>query len=168
MKIRNTFIIFIVSGFWHGANWTFVVWGALNALYFLPLLLLNKNRVNTNLVAEGKYFPSFRELFQMTTTFFITLIAWIFFRADNVTNAFIYIKNMFTANLFTKPEILPMTILGLLIFFLAIEWLGRSGEYAIQKVDFLKKPIRWSFYFFLVILIFSFTGEQQEFIYFQF
>jgi len=168
MKIRNTFIIFIVSGFWHGANWTFVVWGALNAIYFLPLLLLNKNRVNTNLVAEGKYFPTFKELFQMAITFFITLIAWIFFRADNVTDAFIYIKDIFSATLFSIPEIFPLTILGLVVFFMFIEWLGRSGEYAIQNVDFMKKPIRWSFYFLLIILIFSFTGEQQEFIYFQF
>ncbi|MCB0400200.1 MAG: MBOAT family protein [Winogradskyella sp.] len=168
MKIRNTFIIFIVSGFWHGANWTFVVWGALNALYFLPLLLLNKNRVNTNLVAEGKYLPTIRELSQMTLTFFITLIAWIFFRADNVTNAFRYVKDIFTAELFTKPSVFPMTILGLVAFFMFIEWLGRSNEYAIQNVDFMKKPIRWSFYFLLIILIFSFTGEQQEFIYFQF
>lgn len=168
MKIRNTFIIFIVSGFWHGANWTFVVWGALNALYFLPLLLLDKNRVNTDLVAENKYFPTLRELSQMTVTFFITVIAWIFFRADNVTDAFIYTKNIFKITLFTKPEILPITILGLITLFMFIEWLGRTGEYAIQKVDFMKKPIRWSFYFFLIILIFSFTGEQQEFIYFQF
>ncbi|GAB4163069.1 MAG: MBOAT family protein [Winogradskyella sp.] len=168
MKIRNTFIIFTVSGFWHGANWTFVVWGALNAIYFLPLLLLNKNRVNTNLVAEGKYFPTIRELSQMTMTFFITLIAWIFFRADNLSSAFVYIRDMFTTTLFYKPEIFPMTILGLVAFFMFIEWLGRSNEYAIQNIDFMKKPIRWSFYFLLIILIFSFTGEQQEFIYFQF
>lgn len=168
MKIRNTFIIFTVSGFWHGANWTFVVWGALNAIYFLPLLLLNKNRVNTNLVAEGKYVPTIRELSQMTMTFFITLIAWIFFRADNLSSAFVYIRDMFTTTLFYKPEIFPMTILGLVAFFMFIEWLGRSNEYAIQNIDFMKKPIRWSFYFLLIILIFSFTGEQQEFIYFQF
>lgn len=168
MKIRNTFIIFIVSGFWHGANWTFVIWGALNALYFLPLLLLNKNRINTNLVAEHKYFPTFKELLQMTVTFFITLIAWIFFRADNVTNAVIYIKDMFTTSLFSKPDIFPMTVLGLVVFFMSIEWLGRSGEYAIDKIDLIKKPLRWGFYFFIIILIFSFTGEQQEFIYFQF
>jgi alginate O-acetyltransferase complex protein AlgI len=65
IKIRNTFIIFILSGFWHGANWTFIVWGGLNAIYFLPLLLLNKNRVNTNTVAQGRYLPSFKEFFQM-------------------------------------------------------------------------------------------------------
>ena len=60
MKVRNTFIIFIVSGFWHGANWTFVVWGALNALYFLPLLLTNSNRNNLHIVAEGKFLPSLK------------------------------------------------------------------------------------------------------------
>lgn len=168
MKVRNTFIIFIVSGFWHGANWTFVVWGALNAIYFLPLLLLNKNRVNTNLVAEGKYLPTLKEIMQMSTTFFITLVAWIFFRADNVTNAFIYIKDMFTTSLFGVPEVLPYTILALVAFFTFIEWLGRSGEYAIQRIDFIKKSLRWGLYMFLVILLFLFTGEQQEFIYFQF
>ena len=168
MKVRNTFIIFIVSGFWHGANWTFVVWGALNAIYFLPLLLLKRNRVNTNLVAEGKYLPTLKELFQMLLTFFITLIAWVFFRADNVTNAFIYIQDMFSISLFSKPEIAPITVLALVGLFLIIEWLGRAGEYAIQKIDFINKPLRWSFYMILIILMFIYTGEQQEFIYFQF
>lgn len=168
MKIRNTFIIFIVSGFWHGANWTFIVWGALNALYFLPLLLLNKNRVNTNLVAEGKYLPSLKEFCQMALTFFITLIAWVFFRANSVAHAVSYLQNTFTLSLFNKIEVFPTTILLLTLFFIIVEWLGRSGEYAIERIDFMKKPLRWSFYVLLIILMFSFTGEQQEFIYFQF
>ncbi|WP_179319867.1 MBOAT family O-acyltransferase [Winogradskyella helgolandensis] len=168
MKIRNTFIIFIVSGFWHGANWTFVVWGALNAIYFLPLLLLNKNRVNTDIVAQGKYLPSLRELWQMSITFFITLIAWVFFRADNVTHAFLYLKSMFTSTIFSKADVFSNSLFALLAFFICVEWLGRSGEYAINKIDAFNKPLRWSFYFLIIILIFSFTGEQQEFIYFQF
>lgn len=168
MKIRNTFIIFIVSGFWHGANWTFVAWGALNAIYFLPLLLLKKNRVNTDIVAANKYLPSLKELWQMSFTFFITVIAWVFFRADNLIHAFLYLKGLFTFSLFSKPEIFPTTILLLILFFVTIEWLGRAGEYAIEKIDFLNKPLRWSFYLLLIILMFSFTGEQQEFIYFQF
>ena len=81
MKVRNTFAIFLVSGFWHGANWTFIIWGALNAIYFLPLLLTNNNRKNLGVVAEGKLLPSFRELFAMLTTFILTVFAWIFFRA---------------------------------------------------------------------------------------
>jgi D-alanyl-lipoteichoic acid acyltransferase DltB (MBOAT superfamily) len=79
MKVRNTFIIFIVSGFWHGANWTFIVWGALNAIYFLPLLLTKKNRQNMEVVAENSFLPSLKEFGQMTVTFALTIIAWVFF-----------------------------------------------------------------------------------------
>ena len=168
MKVRNTFIIFIVSGFWHGANWTFVVWGALNAIYFLPLLLANKNRVNTDLVAQGKYLPSIKELVQMGLTFFLTLIAWVFFRADSVSHAFSYLTGTFSSSLFSWVEIFPTTILALLVFFLLVEWLGRANEYAIEKADVLKKPLRWGFYAVLIILMFAFTGEEQQFIYFQF
>ena len=92
MKVRNTFIIFIVSGFWHGANWTFIFWGALNAVYFLPLLLLNKNRKNTNNIAENRLFINLRELYQVAVTFILTIFAWIFFRASSITHAFSYIK----------------------------------------------------------------------------
>lgn len=168
MKIRNTFIIFIVSGFWHGANWTFIIWGALNALYFLPLLLANKNRVNTDVVAEGKMLPNIKELSQMAFTFFITLIAWVFFRADNVTHAVLYLQNTFNTTLFTWFEILPSTILTLVVFFIIVEWFGRSNEYAIEKVDIFNKPLRWGFYALLIVLMFAYTGEEQQFIYFQF
>ncbi len=77
MNIRNIFVIFIVSGFWHGANWTFIIWGALNALYFLPLMLLSKNRINTDTVAQGKILPNVKEFFQIGSTFILTLIAWL-------------------------------------------------------------------------------------------
>jgi D-alanyl-lipoteichoic acid acyltransferase DltB (MBOAT superfamily) len=168
MKIRNTFIIFVVSGFWHGANWTFIIWGALNALYFLPLLLANKNRVNTDLVAQGKYFPNLKELGQMSFTFFLTIIAWVFFRADSVSHAMSYLQNTFSSSLFSEIEIFPTTILVLVLLFIVTEWLGRSGEYAIEKVDFMSKPVRWGFYILLIVLMFSYTGEKQQFIYFQF
>ena len=88
MKVRNTFAIFLVSGFWHGANWTFIIWGALNAIYFLPLLLTNNNRKNLGVVAEGKLLPSFRELFAMLITFILTVFAWIFFRYTVNTSPF--------------------------------------------------------------------------------
>ena len=168
MKIKNTFIIFLVSGFWHGANWTFIVWGALNALYFLPVMLANKNRVNTNIVAEGKIFANAKEIMQITITFLLTVIAWVFFRAESVSHAFSYLKGIFSKTLFTIPEILPTTVFLLIIGFIIVEWLGRSGEYAIARIDALNKPIRWSFYMVLIVLMFSYTGSQQEFIYFQF
>jgi D-alanyl-lipoteichoic acid acyltransferase DltB (MBOAT superfamily) len=168
MKIRNTFIIFVVSGFWHGANWTFIVWGALNAIYFLPLLLAKKNRINTNIVAEGKYLPSLKELLQMSLTFFITLVAWVFFRADNVGHAVSYLHHTFTGSFFSWVEIFPKTILSLVLFFIFVEWLGRTNEYAIENVDVMNRPLRWSLYILLIVLMFAFTGEEQQFIYFQF
>ncbi len=169
MKVRNTFVIFIVSGFWHGANWTFIAWGLLNALYFLPLLLANKNRNNIGIVAEGRVLPSVRELFSMGTTFMLTVFAWIFFRANDMSHALSYIKGIFTQSLITLPTILPYSLFALLLFFIAIEWMGREQQYAIQRLG-MKRPklIRLSFYYLLIVLIFVFMGKEQEFIYFQF
>lgn len=104
MKIRNTFVIFIVSGFWHGANWTFIVWGALNAIYFLPLLLTKNNRNNLDVVAQGKYLPSIKEFSLMLLIFGLTVFAWIFFRAENLGHALNYISEIFSKSLFTFPH----------------------------------------------------------------
>ena len=103
MKVRNTFIIFLVSGFWHGANWTFIVWGGLNALYFLPLLLLKRNRTNLGVIAEGRRLPNIRESFQMGTTFMLAVIAWIFFRAENIHLALDYLGDLFSPLYFRAP-----------------------------------------------------------------
>ena len=173
MKVRNTFLIFIISGFWHGANWTFIVWGALNAIYFLPLLLLNKNRVNTDTVAEGKYLPSIKEFFQMGITFSLTIFAWIFFRADNVSHALNYISSIFSKTVFNFPnfhgKLHAFTTLVLIAICLVIEWFGRSDRFALEKFgNKSNRNIRWVFYYSIIILIFWFSGSQQEFIYFQF
>ena len=169
MKIRNTFIIFIVSGFWHGANWTFIAWGFLNALYFLPLLLTNNNRNNLEVVALGKLLPSGREFLSILLTFSLTVFAWIFFRADNITHAFSYIKGIFTSSLLSVPTILPFSLFGLLAFFMTIEWMGRGEQYAIEAIGARwKRPVRWGFYYVIIFLIFFFMGKEQEFIYFQF
>ena len=168
MKIRNTFIIFIVSGFWHGANWTFVIWGFLNALYFLPLMLTNKNRNNTDIVAQGKYLPNIKEFFQMLITFLITLIAWVFFRANTVEHAFAFLRDMISWDLFLAPEMFPNYIMYLLFGFIVVEWFGRHGEYALQQIDSINKPLRWALYLVLIVLMFRFAGEEQAFIYFQF
>ncbi len=169
MKVRNTFIIFIVSGFWHGANWTFIAWGALNAFYFLPLLLTKRNRQNLEVVAEDSHFPSIKEFFNMAITFGLTLFAWIFFRAENIAHAFEYLRNIFTSSLFSKPEILPLMVLLLVTLFVCLEWVGRREKFAIEKIGFkLVRPVRWSFYLFIAVLIFLFKGSEQKFIYFQF
>ena len=169
MKVRNTFIIFLVSGFWHGANWTFIVWGLLNALYFMPLLLLNLNRNNIGTVAEGKLFPTVREFLSMAITFALTVLAWIFFRAESLTHAFSYIGSMFDSSLFSKPDVFPRPLLVLLPAFVLVEWLGREQRYALEQFG-LRWPrvMRWSFYYVLIFCILMFMGKEQEFIYFQF
>ena len=169
-KVRNIFIIFIVSGFWHGANWTFIVWGALNALYFLPIMLLQKNRINTNVVAQDKYLPSLKEVFNMCVTFILTLFAWIFFRAESVTHAWSIIQRIFSYSLFSVPDLNGMRKLILLIlFFILVEWCGREGNYALEKLISGKKMvIRWSAYIILIGLIVLYQTKSQQFIYFQF
>lgn len=170
IKVRNTFIIFLVSGFWHGANWTFIVWGFLNALYFLPLLLTKSNRNNLNVVAENANIPSVKEFFQMLLTFSFSVFAWIFFRAENVTQAFLYIEGIFKPSLVSLPTVRPTNIILLVVFFILMEWIGRRNQYAIEQF-LISKPrvIKWGFYMLLISLLFVFRAEdQQEFIYFQF
>ncbi|QAA81281.1 MBOAT family protein [Aequorivita sp. H23M31] len=173
MKVRNTFIIFIVSGFWHGANWTFVVWGALNAMYFLPLLLTNNNRKNLDAVAEGRLFPDLREFLSILVTFGLTVFAWIFFRANDLRHAFSIIKKILSASFFSIPNFPDITYalvtLFLVALFFCIEWLGRDEEFGISKIAVKwNRPYRWGFYFALIALMFIFSGREQEFIYFQF
>jgi alginate O-acetyltransferase complex protein AlgI len=172
-QIRNTFIIFIVSGFWHGANWTFIFWGLLNAFYFLPLLLSGRNRLNLDIAGGERLFPRLKELFQMATTFLLSSFAWIFFRAENLSHAFGYIRQIFSVSLFSVPRFpdnqLAFQTLLLILLFLAAEWLGRNEEFAIAKTaQGVNRVYRWMFYYGSVFLIFWFSGGNQEFIYFQF
>ncbi|NNM15492.1 MAG: MBOAT family protein, partial [Bacteroidia bacterium] len=171
-RIRNTFIIFVVSGFWHGANWTFIIWGALNALYFLPLLLRNKNRKNLNDVASGRVFPSLNEITGILFTFGLTVFAWIFFRAESVHHASTYILEIFSFSLFSPIEVLPFGLILIIIAFIIVEWFHRSKEYGLQKLQLngnaqkiadsvLLASVFWA------IVIWN-SNKEVEFIYFQF
>lgn len=174
IKIRNTFIIFLVSGFWHGANWTFIVWGALNAIYFLPLLLTKKNRNNLDIVAQGKCLPSIKELSFISLTFGLTVFAWIFFRAKNIQHAISYISEIFSHSLFIIPKFADMggalrTII-LVVIFVLIEWHGREGQYAIENINKLKSKVLKTVFIYMIavtIIIFGNFGTNA-FIYFQF
>lgn len=169
--IRNTFIIFLVSGFWHGANWTFIVWGALHALYILPLVIFSRNRDNVEIVAKGRWWPSLKDAVNIGVTFALVVFAWIFFRADNVSHAFQYIATMFSGPWLVQPQIIiSKVILVLIIGFMLIEWFGREQQYAIAKLG-IRWPwlFRWSFYVFLIFCLGMYmeTGGTP-FIYFQF
>ncbi|WES95752.1 MBOAT family protein [Chryseobacterium arthrosphaerae] len=169
MRIRNTFIIFIVSGFWHGANWTFIVWGALNALFIMPSIIMKTNRNHLETVAQGNILPTVKEFFQMTLTFSLAVLAWIFFRAENISHAFSYISGIFSRSLFSIPTITPRLLMLLIIIFMVIEWLGREQQYAIAKLGLQwKSPVRYAMYYAIIIAIFWFAGKDQQFIYFQF
>jgi alginate O-acetyltransferase complex protein AlgI len=177
MKIRNIFIIFMVSGFWHGANWTFIAWGALNAIYFLPLLVTNKNRKNLDIVAKETFFPSLKETFLMLLTFGLTVFAWIFFRAENMGHAISYVSDLFFGldeytNYYDSYILLAKvgySFIIICIAFIVIEWFGRRDQFAIQSIDKnSNKFVRILFYYLLLIVIFNMAGKQQQFIYFQF
>lgn len=174
-KIRNVFIIFIVSGLWHGANWSFIAWGAINACYFIPLMLLKHNRNHLNVVAEDKKTPSIAECIQMGITFGLTVIAWIFFRSDTIGSALVYIRRMFSDSLFEKPHFknIPLSddilLLAYLLLFILIEWNGRRNQYAIEKLGFgWNKNIRRGLYILLSLIVLLHAGDATEFIYFQF
>lgn len=168
MKIRNTFIIFLVSGFWHGANWTFIAWGGLNALYFLPLLISNSNRNNMHIAAQGKRLPSVREAIGIILTFALAVFAWIFFRAKSIGEALDYIGGIFRFD-FGKLQTLGIDrkaheLLLLLACFVAVEWLSREHEHPVfGRFQMAKAAL-------IVVSIFvlgSFSSAN-EFIYFQF
>jgi len=174
-KIRNVFIIFIVSGFWHGANWTFIIWGALNALYFLPLLLLNKNRKYVNELDKYTNLPSLKAVLQMGGTFALTTFAWIFFRSNSLTEAlgFIHhivintsyfkISSSYTYNHNIRPLILY------LLFFVLMEWWSRNSEQFVNS--FLKKyhSLRYIVYGIITfVIILNIQNKASGFIYFQF
>jgi D-alanyl-lipoteichoic acid acyltransferase DltB (MBOAT superfamily) len=137
-KIRNIFIIFLISGFWHGANWTFIVWGGVNALYMMPSIVFNTNRNNIDIVAIGKRLPTLKDFFAIIITFSLTVFAWIFFRATNLGHAFRYISKIFSNSLFTIPSFQDidksMITIVLVCFFIFIEWRGREGQYAIAQL----------------------------------
>lgn len=167
--VRNTFITFIVSGFWHGANWTFIIWGALNALYFLPLLLLNKNRINTDTVAQEHAVPTFRELFQMLFTFLLTCIAWVFFRSESVTASVDYLKRLITIQQgeFNLNAFIIYSVL--LTLFTIAEWVTRRynsfSDYLMTRTVLVQRIVVG-----LIVVIIILLGNfgENEFIYFQF
>jgi len=174
MKVRNTFIIFIVSGFWHGANWTFIIWGALNAIYFLPLLLTNNNRNNLETIAQGKFFPSIKDFLSMLLTFSLTVFAWIFFRAEDLSHAFSFISGIIQfsdgispkALFFTKPIKLLLLFCSLCTL-LFTEWISRDKEHGLQFTG-APQIVLWSLYLGIFTAIFLLSGAEADFIYFQF
>lgn len=168
MKVRNTFIIFLVSGFWHGANWTFIVWGLLNAIYFLPLLLQNKNRSNMGEIEMGWNANSIKTILNILGTFVLTTIAWIFFRAKSISEAIGYIQKMITDFHFNTQylnnERYNIELLLLILVFVGVEWFNRSKVEPLSgKASWVKVTLA-----IMALLALGVYSDYKEFIYFQF
>lgn len=171
--VRNIIIIFVVSGFWHGANWTFVLWGFLNALFIIPYFLLKINRNNLDIVAKGKLVPNLREISEITFTFLLTALLFVVFRAPTIADAFAYLKIIFSSSLFT---IMPLEhqnslyiLLGFIILLFTAEWINREHRFTLANLNRrIPKTVRYGIYYGLAMLIFLFAGKEQSFIYFQF
>lgn len=169
-SICNTFIIFLVSGMWHGANWTFICWGAYNAALFLPLLISGHNRRYTGVVAQGRLLPSLKELLQMAVTFLLVVIGWIIFRAENINDAFNYITLMVTDFTPCVPQH-GKSALFYAALLLVVEWLHRDRQFGLQINDgglLARRTVRWTIYVILALFTLLCAGTQEEFIYFQF
>jgi D-alanyl-lipoteichoic acid acyltransferase DltB (MBOAT superfamily) len=176
--IRNTFVIFLVSGFWHGANWTFIAWGAYHALLFLPLILLGKNRKYTNMVAEGRILPKIKEVGHMLLTFFLAVIGWIIFRAESIGQAWEYVCGLIqlgtlraSYRFFTWSMMWPTNIY--IIIMLVFEWQQRGKEHGFQiktnNIFIIRNAyVRAIIYALLFLLFFVLGPENTAFIYFQF
>jgi D-alanyl-lipoteichoic acid acyltransferase DltB (MBOAT superfamily) len=185
IAVRNTFVIFLLSGFWHGANWTFVLWGAYHALLFVPLLLMGRNRRYRDTVAtitlpdgtiKTKWLPSLKEAGQMLLTFALAVLGWIIFRAEDVAQFCDIISTIFSNSLLSIPWLInrayyiPMTIT--IVVLLLVDWLSRSYAHAFEKIEttkcFNKIWVRVLAYALALLVILYCRGNIAEFIYFQF
>lgn len=170
--VRNTFAIFLLSGVWHGAGWTFIAWGAYHATLFLPLILTNKNRKNLNQVASGKLLPSLKETGQMGLTFLFVLVGWILFRSESISQFWDYLCGMWQwgtlracYRCFTLWQVRTPILLALLM--LTIEWIQRNKEHGLQ-INVSAWPLRYAIYCIVSITIICFYSQPVTFIYFQF
>lgn len=169
----NTIVLFLIIGLWHGAHWKFVVYGFINSLHFIPIILFGQKRKFPKIVAENKYFPNIAEGYGILKTFAFLVLVRVFFRAESLEQGLGYLSRIFSASLFSRPtfedEKGALLTLIFISFFLLIEWLGRTENYALEKIGLIwKRPVRWGFYYVIIFCIFYFYGEQQQFIYFQF
>ena len=171
--VRNTFVIFLLSGFWHGANWTFIAWGAYHALLFLPLILMGKNRKYRDVVAQDRALPTLKELGQMLLTFFLVVIGWIVFRAESIGEAWEYFGGICDSSLLTIPWLktrsfyVPLMVSILIMS--VVEWIGRDSNYCFEIIGRRKAWIRVISYYLLILSLFYLAPtENVQFIYFQF
>ena len=169
-SVRNVFVIFLVSGFWHGANWTFIAWGGIHACLFIPLLLLGTNRrFATKTIAKNRWLPNVRELLGMAWTFTMVCIAWVFFRAESVGEATAYLSKIGSIRDWLYPsQSLSFRAFAFLGAMVVGDWLMRNGRMPAWWQTSNMLPIRWGFASLGGWFILKNFASQADFIYFQF
>ena len=169
--IRNVYIVWGISGLWHGANWTFVCWGLFHATLLAIYNLFGINTKYKNVVAYGRYLPNIKETLLIVLTFFLAVIGWIIFRAESMTQAVEYLSAMVTNRIFDASLLYGKAHLCFGFILLLIEWLQRDKQHALQfsrNYPFNYRLVRWGIYYLILSIIIKYSGESQTFIYFQF
>ena len=165
--LRNTFVIFFLSGLWHGANWTYVTWGVYHAALFLPMVMLGKRKKYSNVVAHDRKLPSVREVVKVATTFVFATFGWIIFRASSITEFWGgYITSIFTNYSFSE-SVQGKKVFIFIAILVVIEWINRRKEHAFA-IDIKQRWQRWCIYLITALLCLTEAGKQAQFIYFQF
>lgn len=171
ITIRNTVLVFVISGFWHGADWTFISWGAFNALLFIPLLMSGTSRrYKGSTVAQGKTLPSLKEVSLMAVTFMLVVIGRILYRAKSIPDAIGFFGKMASGLTVTYPFLDRWTALYIIIM-VWVEWMHRNNSHglAIDGNGLMRhRAVRWAFYYLITLTIILQTGPNETFIYFQF
>ena len=176
VSIRNVLIVFLLSGLWHGANWTFIAWGAYNGVLIVLLILIGKNKKRENIISPNKFIPSLKEIGEITITFGLVMLGWILFRAESITMAWDYILNMCNSSIIAIPNFREIGIglikltytIGFIIILQVVDWIQRKQDFGLEISNIKYRPIRWSIYLFIILIFTIFAGGQETFIYFQF
>lgn len=172
--VGNTFALFLLSGLWHGAAWTYVIWGGLHALFTLPKRLFGKQKKFTGDVAAGRLLPSFKELCQMLGTTLLLMVGWVFFRSASLADALHYFSCTFKPSLLAVPRFQGISnvnaIYGLFfsMLLMLLEWLHRDRDHGLDFRPSAPRTLRYVIYSVMFVLIYCFGVDDAAFIYFQF
>ncbi|WP_371813703.1 MBOAT family protein [Aquimarina sp. MMG015] len=163
--VFNILVVFLLSGLWHGANLTFIFWGLIHGIILIfTVFINNETKFGVFLQNQNSIVVDF---LRMSITFFIVTIAWVFFRADSITEAFGYLDRIFSSTLFSIPQGNKLFLI-LLIVYLGIEWFQKKREHLLDIHYISSKSIRYLIYYVTVFVVFYYAGDLQTFIYFQF
>lgn len=163
--IRNTFIIFLLSGLWHGANWTYVTWGLYHAILFIPLILFGRTKTYSGVT-------SLKQIPQVLLTFALVSAGWIIFRAPSINDAYYFISGIFDKSLLSCPLLINRdfyipTLLSITIL-LFTEWLNQGRKHGLDVAHINSHVMKFGIYLGILLLLFWLGGEAETFIYFQF